>query len=142
MDLTGAELIHRFLDARRPAAQALLLDLRAPGPEALRRLAAARKLRVPLVAFARQVPRRSLGGDLAHWRDRRTFLDTSCRPWFHVGAATELLQLLPSAYALAERSRGPVLLEIPEDVFAERIYGAWIPHLRQTQPDCIELEYA
>ncbi len=140
MDLTGAELIHRFLDSRRPAAQALLIDLRAPGAEALRRLAAARKLRIPLVAFARQVARRQFGADAAHSRDRRTFLETTCRKWFHVGAATELLQLLPMACALAEQLRAPVLLEIPEDVFAERIFGAWIPRLEQPQPDRLGLE--
>jgi thiamine pyrophosphate-dependent acetolactate synthase large subunit-like protein len=133
MDLTGAELILRFLDARRPAVQVLLVDLRAPGADALRRLAASRAQRVPLVIIGRQVARKQFSAEAHRMRDRRAFLENSCHQWFHVGAAAELLQLLPTACTLAERLRGPVFLEIPEDVFAECIRGAWIPSLRDAR---------
>ncbi len=76
--------------------------------------------------------RRSLiGTDICQPAQTRRRLDALSKSWFHVGAAMELLELLPEVFRLAQNGRrGPVLLEIPEDVLTERIQGAWIPQVR------------
>jgi hypothetical protein len=158
MNLTGAELITRFLAGCSPgvaprvarfgegralqalaralgppvrpplgadAAGVLVFDYRshlAPAAELLR---AARAQRRPLLALAVQAPRAEIGGAGCRPEDARRAFDAMAPHWFHVNAAAELVMLLPEVYRRAQR--GPALLEIPQDVLAERIEGAWIP---------------
>lgn len=163
MNITGAELIIRFLETRsqtrhdaervavipggtplRPLQQALMTSRleRSPLQEAdviffdyatsIRRmapvLAQAHTDRQPLVVIASQVRRNLIGTDACQPAEVRRTLDAVTTHSFHVGAAMELLELLPQAFRLAHSGwRGPVLLEIPEDVLTEVMEGAWIP---------------
>lgn len=163
MDITGAELIIRYLETHsqtrpeparvavipggvtlRPLQQMLMSSRleRASASEAevlffdyatnihrvLPLLAQAYTDRRPLVVIASQVRRNLIGTEACRPSDVRRTLDAVTTSWFHVGAAMELLELLPQAFRLAHRGwRGPVLLEIPEDVLTEVIEGAWIP---------------
>ena len=166
MDITGAELIIRFLENRsrgrrdadvvgfipggaamRPLEHALadsalrmtrelgagilFFDF-APGlAKAEAALAGAKAQRRPMVCIAVQVRRSLIGTDACLPANTRRVLDPLTKRWFHVGAAMELLELLPEVFRLAESGRrGPVLLEIPEDVLTEVMLGAWIPRAR------------
>ena len=161
MDITGAELIIRFLESRSLTARAtavavirggsalhvveraleestlkravaadagvLFFDFGADLAQTADVLADARTQRRPLVCIAGQV-RRSLMGTDACQPAARCTLSALTKSWFHIGAAMELLELLPAAFRIAARGRrGPVLLEVPEDVLTEIMQGAWIP---------------
>ena len=174
MDITGAELIIRFLEQpslseraaakdvanavavipggsalrvlahaledsalkRAPATDAgvLFFDFRTDLAQAADVLADARTQRRPLVCIAGQVRRGLMGTDACQPEARR-ILSMLTKSWFHIGAAMELLELLPAAFRIARRGpRGPVLLEIPEDVLGEVLQGAWIPRIEPRAP--------
>jgi acetolactate synthase-1/2/3 large subunit len=164
MDITGAQLIIRFLEsakdstnmvavipggsalasleralgksARKPAADAevLFFDFAASVTQASAAIASARVRRQGLVCIAVQV-RRGLMGTEACQPAARGALQAITKSWFHVGAAMELLELLPAAFRIANSGRrGPVLLEIPKDVLDEVMQGAWIPRAEPRAP--------
>ena len=127
MNITGAELISRFLErhghvqVRHVAAGVERLSL----PQRLRQCAD-----LPLLWLLRQKPRAHIGAD--EWREVSAGgrIADATRACFHVGAAAELIELLPLAVRLANGDApGSVVLDIPEDVLDERIEGAWIPAL-------------
>lgn len=162
MDITGAELIIRFLQNRAqtrrdagavavipggaalrameralaasalkhgPAndASALFFDFNASLAQAAQAIGDAKTSRRAMICIAAQVPRSLFGGDECALDGRRALREQT-KSWFHVGAAMELLELLPASFSIAANGRrGPVLLEIPEDVLMEVIHGAWIP---------------
>jgi acetolactate synthase-1/2/3 large subunit len=166
MNLTGAELIIRFLESRscakrdadtvaviaggdalRPLQRALadstlqcvrkaeadvlFFDYGSGLSKAADVLASAKVHRRPLVCIAVQVRRSLIGSEVCRPADTRRVIDPLTKTWFHVGAAMELLQLLPEACRVAASGRrGPVLLEIPADVLTETVAGAWIPQTR------------
>jgi acetolactate synthase-1/2/3 large subunit len=133
MNITGAELINRFLESRSTGggsadADVHFLDLRKGFAEASRVLDLAKQQQQAAVYIATQVRRYLIGTDACQPERVRALLGPLTQAWFHIGTAVELLELLPEAFRLADDSpRGPVLLEIPEDVLAEVIEGAWIP---------------
>lgn len=98
-------------------------------------LAQAKAQRRPVVGITSQVRRPLIGTPGHQPADTRRALDPLSKSWFHIGAAMELLELLPEALRLAHSvRRGPVLLEIPEDVLTETIQGAWIPQPARPSP--------
>ena len=134
MNITGAELIIRFLESRSSggdSADVLFFDFRNGLADASRILGPAQTQRRAVVCIAVQVHRSLIGTETHQPAATRHVLDAMTKSWFHIGAAMELLELLPEAFRLAQSTeRGPVLLEIPEDVLAEVIEGAWIPQVR------------
>jgi hypothetical protein len=113
------------------AADVLAFDLDAGLRGADGLFAAARAAHRPLLGLAVQAPRRLIGSPACPLDATRRTLATLTRHTFHVGAAMELLELLPRAAALADARRAPVLLEIPQDVLGERVLGAWVPGLER-----------
>jgi len=178
MDITGAELITRFLErqaagpvagipggallplyraladspvthilarheqgaafiaqgmARVTGRAGVVLATSGPGvTNVVTALADAKMDSVPLVCIAGQVSRALIGTDAFQEVATVPMVKPLTKAAFHVGAAAELLELLPEAFRLAESGRpGPVLLDIPKDVQAEVIRGAWIPEAVQ-----------
>ena len=127
MNITGAELISRFLE-RHSRAQVRHVAADAERQSLPSRLHQAADM--PLVWLLRQKPRARI--DAQDWREicAGGRIADAARACFHVGAAAELIELLPLAFQLANGDTpGSVVLDIPEDVLAERIEGAWIPAL-------------
>ena len=158
MNLTGAELIFRYLEdhshagvavvgggpALEPlelaleqsslrcsepgAADVLLFDYRCGLASAAGLLAGAKAQRKALLCIAVQVQRSLIGSGAFQPAQTRRMLDPLTKQWFHVGAANELVELLPQAWQLARSGRrGPVLLEVPQDVLPELVQGIWMP---------------
>lgn len=148
MNITGATLISRFLDRQGIAGYAGVAGetlkplLRALRETPLRELPqtraavcladndAALAALAPLadsgcnLCIAGQVPRAQIGS--AQWQRQHAM--NFAKAWFHVGAAYELLELLPLAFRVAHNDQpGLVVLEVPEDVQTEIIEGAWLP---------------
>lgn len=83
-------------------------------------LADARADSVPLVCIAGQVPRALKGTDAFQEAPTGFIVDRITKAHFEIGSAAELSELLPEAFRIAESGRpGPVLLDIPKDVFTE-----------------------
>lgn len=137
MNITGAELIIRFLESRSSigdgaVAGVQFFDFRNGLADARRILKTAQTQQRAVVCIAVQVRRNLIGTEAHQPAETRRVLDAATKSWFHIGAAMELLELLPEAFRLAcTPQRGPVLLEIPEDVLMEQIQGAWIPQVSQ-----------
>ncbi len=136
----GAAFIAHGL-ARVTGRAGVVLATSGPGvTNVVTALADAKMDSVPLVCIAGQVPRRMIGTDAFQEVATVPMVRPLTKAAFHVGAASELLELLPEAFRLAESGRpGPVLLDIPKDVQTEIIHGAWIPEpvqpARARRPD-------
>jgi acetolactate synthase-1/2/3 large subunit len=117
--------------AQEHAARVVLADLSNGSAHLAGLLMSAKVQRRAMLIVAVQVRRSLIGTEACQPVQTRRVLDASTKSWFHVGAAMELLELLPQALWLASSGRrGPVLLEIPQDVLTEQIQGAWIPQPR------------
>ncbi|MDR3417854.1 MAG: biosynthetic-type acetolactate synthase large subunit [Nevskia sp.] len=83
---------------------------------------------VPLVCLAGQVPRALIGTDAFQEVRTTRIVDSVTKACFEVRSAADLADLLPEAFRIAESGRpGPVLLDIPKDVQAERIAASRVP---------------
>jgi acetolactate synthase-1/2/3 large subunit len=77
---------------------------------------------IPLVAITGQVPRNQIGTDAFQEVDILGMTLPVTKHNFIVSSTEELLAVIPRAFAIAESGRpGPVLIDIPKDVQAERI---------------------
>lgn len=145
MNITGATLISRFLERQGIAGYAgvageTLKPLqRALRDTTLRELPQARAAvclaedDAALAAFAESGAGICIAGQLPRAQIesaqfRRMSAAHFAKAWFHVGAAYELLELLPLAFRIAADGQpGMVVLEVPEDVQTDLIEGAWLP---------------
>lgn len=92
---------------------------------------------VPLVCIAGQVPRALKGTDAFQEAPTGFIVDRITKAHFEIGSAAELAELLPEAFRIAESGRpGPVLLDIPKDVFSEstRLDRLPAPHKPEPAP--------
>jgi acetolactate synthase-1/2/3 large subunit len=122
MNLTGAELIHRFLQRTAGVAVCVARDAAAQAG-AWTRIDAARTAGEALVCILGLPPRAEIAGLRAPCAGA-----SPPKATYHVGAAAELINVLPEAFALAQSGRaGPVVLEIPADVESELLEGAFVP---------------
>lgn len=82
---------------------------------------------VPLVAITGQVPRGFLNTDAFQEVDTVAMATPVTKARFLAESAVELLTLIPRAFAFAESGRpGPVLIDVPKDVFLERVeFSQW-----------------
>lgn len=125
----------RLAEAPAVAATALIFDYGTALASAAPVLAAAKAERRAVVGIAVLPPRQLIGTAACQPAELERRLQPLGKQRQHVNAAAELVQLLPAAYALALTARrGPVLLEVPEDVLEEMILGAWIPALPAPRP--------
>lgn len=142
LELEAAELVA----ARADEAAVLFVDLRKGWDDvALTTVAQAKSQRRAVLCIAVQVRRNLIGSDACRPAQIHRLFESLTKAWFHVGAAMELLELLPQALHLAGTARrGPVLLEIPEDVLLEVMQSAWIPRPlpSHTQSLPFKLQYA
>ncbi|MCR9143830.1 MAG: biosynthetic-type acetolactate synthase large subunit [bacterium] len=75
---------------------------------------------IPMVAITAQVSRHLIGTDAFQEIDTRGMCLPISKHVFAVGSASELLEILPTAFDLAEGGRpGPVVIDIPKDVQQE-----------------------
>jgi acetolactate synthase-1/2/3 large subunit len=109
--------------ARVTGKAAVCLATSGPGvTNLLTALADARADSIPLVAITAQVPRALIGTDAFQEVDTCALATPITKGCFFAGSAADLVRLLPHAFELAEAGRpGPVLIDIPKDVFTEQI---------------------
>jgi len=75
---------------------------------------------IPLLAITGQVPRASIGTQAFQEIDIASMAASCTKAVFRIGSAEELDRIVPKAISLALSGRpGPVLLDIPKDVFLE-----------------------
>ncbi|HEY7048651.1 MAG TPA: acetolactate synthase large subunit [Jatrophihabitantaceae bacterium] len=85
---------------------------------------------VPMVAITGQVPRPSIGTDAFQEADISGITIPITKHNFLVQSAGEVPQAIASAFHLAATGRpGPVLVDIPKDVLAERSPFSWPPRI-------------
>lgn len=104
--------------------------LATSGPGAMNLLTAvadARSDSVPLIAITGQVDSASIGTDAFQETDTFGLSMPICKHSVMVKSAKELLDVLPEAFDIAESGRpGPVLIDVPHDVFEERCsFSSW-----------------
>jgi acetolactate synthase-1/2/3 large subunit len=109
--------------ARASGNVAVCLATSGPGvTNLITALADARADSVPLVAITAQVPRALIGTDAFQEVDTVALARPVTKASFFAESAEALGRLLPQAFALAAGGRpGPVLIDIPKDVFKERM---------------------
>jgi acetolactate synthase-1/2/3 large subunit len=109
--------------ARVTGKAAVCLATSGPGvTNLITALADARADSVPLVAITAQVPRALIGTDAFQEVDTCALARPVTKACLFAGSASELAQLLPRAFELAEGGRpGPVLLDVPKDVWSEQV---------------------
>ncbi|HVZ33849.1 MAG TPA: thiamine pyrophosphate-binding protein, partial [Polyangiaceae bacterium] len=107
--------------ARATGNAAVCLATSGPGvTNLITALADARADSVPIVAITAQVPRALIGTDAFQEVDTCALARPVTKASFFASSAAELARLLPYAFELATRGRpGPVLIDIPKDVFKE-----------------------
>jgi acetolactate synthase-1/2/3 large subunit len=112
--------------ARATGKPAVCLATSGPGvTNLITALADARADSVPLVAITAQVPRALIGTDAFQEVDTCAIARPVTKASFFAGSAAELRRILPHAFDLAASGRpGPVLVDIPKDVFKEQLVRA------------------
>jgi acetolactate synthase-1/2/3 large subunit len=118
----GAAFIAQGM-ARATGKVAVCLATSGPGATNLiTALADARADSIPLVAITAQVPQKLIGTDAFQEVDTCGLARPVTKACFFARSAAELAEILPRAFELAESGRpGPVLVDIPKDVLAERL---------------------
>ncbi|HKO89998.1 MAG TPA: biosynthetic-type acetolactate synthase large subunit, partial [Polyangiaceae bacterium] len=109
--------------ARATGKAAVCLATSGPGvTNLITALADARADSVPLVAITAQVPRALIGTDAFQEVDTVALARPVTKQAFFADSIEALVRLLPQAFELAEGGRpGPVLIDIPKDVFKEHV---------------------
>lgn len=109
--------------ARATGKPAVCLATSGPGvTNLITALADARADSVPLVAITAQVPRALIGTDAFQEVDTCAIARPVTKASFFATSAAELRRILPHAFDLAASGRpGPVLVDIPKDVFKEQL---------------------
>lgn len=75
----------------------------------------------PFIIISGAVKRKLAGSDGMLELDHRRLFAPLCKGTFRVGAASEMMEIFSEAYRAAmSGARGPVLIEVPEDVWIER----------------------
>jgi len=112
--------------ARATGKAAVCLATSGPGvTNLITALADARADSVPLVAITAQVPRALIGTDAFQEVDTVALARPVTKQAFFADSVEALVRLLPRAFEIAEGGRpGPVLLDIPKDVFKEHVCEA------------------
>ncbi|HEU4581310.1 MAG TPA: biosynthetic-type acetolactate synthase large subunit [Polyangiaceae bacterium] len=118
----GAAFIAQGM-ARASGKVAVCLATSGPGATNLiTALADARADSIPLLAITAQVPQKLIGTDAFQEVDTCALARPVTKACFFARSATELAQILPRAFELAESGRpGPVLVDIPKCVLNERL---------------------
>lgn len=114
--------------ARITGKAAVCLATSGPGAmNLLTSIADARSDSVPLVAITGQVDSEAIGTDAFQETDTFGLSMPICKHSVMVKSAKELLDVLPKAFDIAESGRpGPVLIDVPHDVFEERCsFSSW-----------------
>jgi acetolactate synthase-1/2/3 large subunit len=124
----GAAFIAQGM-ARASGKVAVCLATSGPGATNLiTALADARADSIPLLAITAQVPQKLIGTDAFQEVDTCALARPVTKACFFARSATELAEILPRAFELAESGRpGPVLVDIPKCVLNERLPEA-APH--------------
>ena len=114
--------------ARVTGRPAVCLGTSGPGATNLLTAIADAKLdSIPLVAITGQVPRALIGTDAFQEIDTLALARPITKGAWLVQSAAELLEVLPTAFALAASGRpGPVVIDVPKDVQSEvATFDAW-----------------
>lgn len=108
--------------ARTKGKAAVCIATSGPGVmNLLTSIADARSDSIPLVAITGQVNRALLGTDAFQETDTFGLSMPICKHSVMVKSASELLDVLPKAFEIAESGRpGPVLVDVPRDVQLEK----------------------
>ncbi len=108
--------------ARITGKAAVCLATSGPGAmNLLTAIADARSDSVPLIAITGQVDSAAVGTDAFQETDTFGLSMPICKHSTMVKSAKELLDVLPKAFDIAESGRpGPVLIDVPHDVFEDR----------------------
>jgi len=114
--------------ARITGKAAVCLATSGPGAmNLLTSIADARSDSVPLLAITGQVDSEAIGTDAFQETDTFGLSMPICKHSIMVKSAKELLDVLPKAFDIAESGRpGPVLIDVPHDVFEESCsFSSW-----------------
>lgn len=108
--------------ARSTGKPAVCLATSGPGATNLfTALADAKMDSVPIIAITGQVPRKMIGTDAFQEVDTFGATLPLTKHNYLVGSADELNRILPESFRLAVEGRpGPILIDIPKDVFTEK----------------------
>lgn len=109
--------------ARVSGRAAVCLATSGPGvTNVLTALADAKLDSVPMVCITGQVPQHLMGTDAFQEVKTGYLAETITKANFIAHSASDLLDLIPEAFRIAEGGRpGPVLIDVPKDVQMERI---------------------
>lgn len=109
--------------ARVSGRAAVCVATSGPGvTNLLTALADAKSDSIPLVCITGQVPRHLMGTDAFQEVKTGYLAETITKANFIARSASDLLDLIPEAFRIAEGGRpGPVLIDVPKDVQIERI---------------------
>ena len=114
--------------ARITGKAAVCLATSGPGAmNLLTAIADARSDSVPLIAITGQVDSAAVGTDAFQETDTFGLSMPICKHSTMVKSAKELLDVLPKAFDIAESGRpGPVLIDVPHDVFEDKCsFASW-----------------
>lgn len=144
----GAAFIAQGM-ARSTGVPGVCLATSGPGAtNLLTALADAERDSVPLVAITAQVARDRIGTRAFQEADIAAMAAPCVKQVFQPASADELDRTVPQAFDAARSGRpGPVLIDIPKDVFLERCSGPAVPArigppTPGPSPDRLELERA
>ena len=109
--------------ARVSGRAAVCIATSGPGvTNILTALADAKLDSIPMVCITGQVPRHLMGTDAFQEVKTGYLAETITKANFIARSASDLLDLIPEAFRIAEGGRpGPVLIDVPKDVQMERI---------------------
>jgi len=127
----GAAFIAQGI-ARSSGRLGVCLATSGPGAtNLLTGIADAHRDSIPLLAVTGQVPRASIGTQAFQEIDIASMAASCTKAVFRVGSAAELDRTVPCAISAALSGRpGPVLVDIPKDVFLEECPGGPLPAIR------------
>lgn len=90
---------------------------------------------IPVVCIAGQVPRPLIGTSAFQEVDTYRLSLPITKKSFKIGAASELLHIIPEAFRIAASGRcGPVLIDVPKDVQTEKVDVAGWPAPGRADP--------
>lgn len=115
--------------ARVTGRAAVCLATSGPGvTNVLTALADAKLDSIPMVCITGQVPQHLMGTDAFQEVKTGYLAETITKANFIARSASDLLDLIPEAFRIAEGGRpGPVLIDVPKDVQMQRISMADLP---------------
>jgi acetolactate synthase I/II/III large subunit len=114
--------------ARSTGKAAVCLTTSGPGiTNLLTAIADAKLDSVPLVAITGQVPTHLIGTDAFQEMNTESLTRSITKGCFKIQQASDLLEVLPRAFWLAESGRpGPVVIDVPKDVQTQTCeFDAW-----------------